>query len=131
MCLDAIVKLVVIWPAEEQTLYYPNYLLAEERHPSDSLISFVEQALNLTCSPYLGAFRFTPLMVTRCINIGPDAYLTPSFLKCRSHLFFFSPGSIIQIIDESGLLPQSSLPQNLNFGFAQCKSLHHRRVQLS
>lgn len=85
VCLAVIVKVALIWAADEQTLN----LMGQELYFSDSLISFVKHALNLTRSRCLGAVQFTPLMVTSCINIGPDAYLTLSFLKCCPHLFFF------------------------------------------
>lgn len=114
VCADVIVKVTLKWPADEQTLN----LMGKELQFSDSLIPFVKHALNLTRSQHRGAVQFTPLMVTSCINIGPDAYLSLSFLKCCPHLFFcffFPPGGLIQIIDESGLQPQSSLPHNLNF----------------
>lgn len=85
---SVIVKVALIWAADEQTLN----LMGQELHFSDSLISFVKHALNLTHSRRLGAVQFTPLMVTSCINIGPDAYLTLSCLKCCPHLFFFFSG---------------------------------------
>ena len=76
VCVDMIVKVVVIQPADEQTLN----LMGQEQRFSDSLISFVKHALNLSRSQHLGDVQFTPLMVTSCINIGPDAYLALSFL---------------------------------------------------
>lgn len=66
---------VAMQPADEQTLN----LMGEEQQFSDSLISLVKHVLNLSCLEHLGAIQFTPLMVTNCINIGADAYLTLSF----------------------------------------------------